>query len=330
MSGCDFPVDSTSNRADSAKDGKISVVCTIFPLYDWVRQILGDRVDDVELTLLLNNNIDLHSYQPTADDFVKISVCDLFIYVGGESDSWVNDALKESVNKNMVIINLLRTLGDAAKEEEILEGMQEKCTDGEVEVGVEDKVEAEVEVKYEYDEHIWLSLKNARLFCSSIAGALSSLDADNATEYENNLIAYTEKLSALDMEYTTVVNTATVRTLLFGDRFPFRYLLEDYNLTSYAAFPGCSAETEASFETVIFLANKADDLGLETILVTESSDKKIAETIISNTMDKNQRILVLDSAQSTTSNDASNGATYLAIMESNLDVLKKALGDAQE
>ena len=297
-------------------NGKISVVCTVFPQYDWVRQILGDKADGMNLTMLLDNKIDLHSFQPSVDDIVKISACDLFIYVGGESDEWVNDALKEATNKNMVVINLLDTLGDAAKIEEIIEGMEEEAEESE---------EVEIEDEIEYDEHVWLSLKNARIFCAVITSALSSLDAGNAETYKNNLKAYIEKLSALDSEYRTAVNAAPVKTLLFGDRFPFRYLVEDYGLNYYAAFVGCSAETEASFETIIFLANKVNELNLKNIMVTESSDTAIAKTIINNTPGKNQQILVLDSMQSVTSNDVINGATYLSVMENNLNVLKEAL-----
>ena len=310
LSGCGSVAQSST--------GNFNVVCTIFPQYDWTRQILGDKADSFDLTLLLNNRMDLHSYQPSVDDMVKISVCDLFVYVGGESDSWVSDALKEATNKNMVVINLLGVLGEAVKEEEIIEGME----------GEEDGLDDEEKDLYkggEYDEHVWLSFKNAQKFCSVIADSLSSLDKDNAGEYQTNLTAYIEKLSALDAEYQRTINAASVRTLLFGDRFPFRYLADDYNINYYAAFPGCSAETEASFETIVFLANKADELDLSNIMVTESADLSIAKTIINNTTEKNQQILTLDAMQSVTSDDIQNGATYLSIMEGNLNVLNEAL-----
>ena len=292
-----------------ANSGKINVVCTILPQYDWVLQILGNKFENVNMILLLNNRIDLHNYQPSVDDIVKISTCDLFIYVGGESDKWVGGALKTATNPNMIVIDLLNELGTAAKMEEIVEGMEEG----------EDEDEAE------YDEHVWLSLKNARTFCSVIADALSSLDSDNAREYQNNLIAYTGKLSALDSEYQAMVNAAPVKTLLFGDRFPFRYLVEDYGLSYHAAFPGCSAETEASFETIVFLAKKMDELNLRNVMVTESTDQSIAKTIINNTRDKNQQILALNSMQSVTLSDLRNGTTYLSVMEDNLNVLEEAL-----
>ncbi|MCL1798371.1 MAG: metal ABC transporter substrate-binding protein [Eggerthellaceae bacterium] len=310
-----MPVASGCTSAGQPHTGAPSVVCTIFPQYDWVCQILGDEADSMDVALLLNSKIDLHNYQPSVDDIVKISTCDLFIYVGGESDSWVEDVLRDAANKDMVVINLLDVLGDAAKEEEALEGMEEE------EEGPED---ADADGA-DYDEHVWLSLRNAQVLCTAIAEALSSLDADNAGRYADNLTAYIEELRALDAEYRLVTDTADVKTLLFGDRFPFRYLMDDYGLTPYAAFSGCSAETEASFETIVFLANKVDELGLNAVMVTESADHSIAQAIISNTSAQNQRILVLDSLQSVAAGGAGDKATYLSIMEGNLDVLRDAL-----
>jgi len=307
LHGCYKPVKPPQNS-------KIRVVCTVFPQYDWARQIIGDKADNFELMLLLNNRIDLHSYQPTVDDMVQISTCDLFIYVGGKSDGWAYELLKGAVNNDMIVINLLDVLGNAAQEEEIIEGMEEEPED-----------EGGNDGEIEYDEHVWLSLRNAIVFCTAIADALSSLDDADADRYYGNLSAYTESLEALDIEYRAMVDEAPIKTLLFGDRFPFRYLMDDYGLTSYAAFSGCSAETEASFDTIVFLANKVDELGLKTVLVTESADQSIAGTIINNTEHKNQRILVLDAMQSVSQNDIQDGATYRSIMESNLAVLREAL-----
>ena len=478
--------------ADDNKDAdgkKLSIVATIFPAYDWVRQILGERADSVELTLLLDNGADLHSYQPTADDMVKIANCDMFIYVGGESDEWVKDALANAANKNMTVINLMDVLGDSVKEEEIVEGMQADhehshgatsfednevqdrslsdwagdwqsvypyLLDGTLGVVMEHKAEngdktaqeyydyykrgyeTDVErividgnnityykndqpasseyiykgfqiytyesgnkgVRYffeaadadagvpkyiqfsdheigptkpehfhlysgnesfdklsenmenwptyfpaeldgqgivdemighdhhdetEYDEHVWLSLKNAAVLCGEIVRRLSILDADNQEIYAANGMAYIDRLNALDEQYQTAVNAAKIKTVLFGDRFPFRYLVDDYGLEYYAAFVGCSAETEASFETIVFLANKVDELGLNTVLTIESGDGKIARTIIENTAAKSAQVLQMDSMQSTTAQSVADGAAYLDIMEKNLDVLKEAL-----
>lgn len=304
----------TGPQAQSAADEKIRIVTTIFPEYDWVREILGDKADSAEITMLLDKGVDLHSYQPTADDLIKISDCDLFVYVGGESDGWVDDALKNAANKNRKVINLLEILGDSVKEEETVEGMQAEEEDH------EDHEEKE------YDEHVWLSLKNAKTLVGAISAALQELDPDNKDTYAANADAYGQKLSALDAEYQKAVSAGTYQTLLFGDRFPFRYLVDDYGLSYYAAFAGCSAESEASFETVSFLARKVEELKLPCVLTIEGKNHKIAETIVQNTAEKSQKILTMDSMQSTTAQDVARGTTYLSLMEKNLDVLKQALG----
>ncbi len=309
---------STSEESQSENDNnkteKVKIVTTIFPEYDWVRQIAGDKVSDMDITMLLDNGVDMHSYQPTADDIMKISDCDLFIYVGGESDEWVNDALKEAVNKDMQVIDLLDVLGEQVKIEELVEGMQD----------AEHEEEEEHEEK-EYDEHVWLSLKNAETLCDAIAEALGNADPDNKAVYDTNKAAYIDQLVSLDNQYQEVVDQASMKTLLFGDRFPFRYMVDDYGLSYYAVFAGCSAESEASFETISFLAKKIDELGLKYVMTIEKSDQKIAKTIIENTQNKDQSILTLDSMQATTSADVANGMTYLSIMEGNLNILKEAL-----
>ncbi len=294
---------------------KLSIVTTIFPEYDWVTQILGDTAENADVTMLLDNGVDLHSFQPTAEDIMKISTCDLFIYVGGESDEWVEDALKEATNKDMIVINLLDVLGDSVKEEEVVEGMQPE----------DEEEDEEEEEEPEYDEHVWLSLRNAEILCGSIADSLVKADSQNADTYKNNFENYKTRLSELDKKYEETVSTAKTKTLLFGDRFPFRYFTDDYGLEYYAAFVGCSAETEASFETITFLAKKADELSLNSVMTIEGDNHKIAETIVSNTKSKNQKILTLDSMQATTSKDVENGTTYLSIMTDNLSVLSEAL-----
>ena len=302
------------SQAQPTADEKICIVTTIFPEYDWVREILGDKADSAEITMLLDKGVDLHSYQPTADYLIKLSDCDLFVYVGGESDGWVEDALKNATNKNRKVINLLEILGDSVKEEETVEGMQAEEEDH------EDHEEKE------YDEHVWLSLKNAEVLVNAISKSLQELDPDNKDTYAANADAYVQKLSALDAEYQKAVSAGACKTLLFGDRFPFRYLVDDYGLSYYAAFAGCSAESEASFETVSFLGRKADEGELPCVLTIEGKNHKIAETIVQNTAGKSQKILTMDSMQSTTAQDVASGTTYLSLMEKNLDVLKEALG----
>lgn len=293
-------------------DGKPRVIATIFPLCDWLRQIAGDRA---EITLLLDNGVDLHSYQPKAKDVAEITACDLLVYVGGESDEWIGRALAAAAKKPQTV-PLLDALGDAAKEEETAEGMQ---SSGE-----------EEEEETEYDEHIWLSLRNAATLCRVLADRLAALDPEGESFYRANADAYIEKLNGLDGAYRAAAAGAKTKTLLFADRFPFRYLTDDYGLSYFAAFSGCSAETEASFETVIFLAKKTDELGLGAILQIETSDGSLARTVRENTKTKDQKILTLNSLQSVTAGDVKNGATYLSLMEENLAVLKTALGSAED
>ena len=290
----------------------LRIVTTIFPVYDWVVRILGQRASDAEVTLLLDSRVDLHSYRPTAKDLVKIAECDLFLYVGGESDAWVEDALKGCRNERRVAVNLLEALGDAVREETILEGM-EADQDGSGE-------------EIEYDEHIWLSLRNAAALCEGIAWTLGEIDPAHRTIYTGNAEAYVHELNALDGEYRSTVQSGAVRAVLFGDRFPFRYLTEDYGLDAYAAFSGCSAETEASFETVAFLAGKLASLGLPAVLICDGGNEALAQTIIETSGVKDVKILSLDSLQSTTVRDIQNGASYLGAMEDNLSVLAEALG----
>ena len=501
----------TSAPAETNASKPLSIVCTIFPEYDWVREIMGSHAENAEITYLLDNGVDLHSFQPTASDMIKIAECDLFIYVGGESDEWVENALAEAVNPDMQVINLMDVLGDSAKEEELKEGMQEgehehdhdheheeieeadikdrELSDfagnwqslyplleaGDLDAYVEhhaeeheetaDEVRKELEEKWgcdvtavsidgtkikfmyadgtkksgeykyagyspvltddgdihavryqyeavsgdspkyvmfndhgyepgtaehfhiyygdgedfektlqnfkfnpffiheglngedavevleghshpkndeheetgeehehhhedgevEYDEHVWLSLKNAKTLCEEISGKLCKLDPANAEDYKANLTSYTEKLGALDNDFQKLVDGASLKTIVFGDRFPFRYFVDDYGLDYYAAFIGCSAETEASFETVAFLSQKVDELGVSTVFTIENSDQKIAKTIIENTKDKNQKILALNSLQSVSNEQIKSGKTYLGLMQDNYNTLKEAL-----
>ena len=309
----------TNNSGD-----KMSIVTTIFPEYDWVMNILGDKKDNADVTLLLDNGIDLHSYQPTPKDIVTISKCDLFIYVGGESDEWVDDALKQAVNKDMKVINLMEALGDAVKEEEVIEGMEEEDHDHDHEDGEEHDHEEEEE-EVEYDEHVWLSIKNAEVIVKEIGKSLADIDKENASVYTANVTSYVNSLKELDKKYADAVKAGTKDTLLFADRFPFRYLVDDYNLKYYAAFVGCSAETEASFETIKFLAGKVDELGLNVILKIESSDGGIAKTVKEATTNKNQTIMTMDSLQSASTKEYKAGRNYLSVMEQNLTVLKDAI-----
>ena len=315
LAGCSPSAPENTGAASAPGGGDentLRVVATIFPIYDWAREVLG-QVPGVELVWLQDTGVDMHSYQPTAEDMMLLSSCDLFLYVGGTSDSWVDGALQEAVNREMEVVSLLDVLGDAARLEELTEGMQaDHDHDGHDHGGAE------------YDEHIWLSLQNAELLTGAIADAFGRMDPTHAADFAANAAAYTEQLDALDGQYRAAVEASPVRTVLFGDRFPFRYLVEDYGLDYYAAFPGCSAETEASFETVAFLAGKTAELDLPAVLAIENSDHRVAETIAQNA-GNGAAVLTLDSMQGVSSEDVRAGATYLSIMASNLDVLKQAL-----
>ena len=332
------------NSIEKGNSNKISIVCTSFPQYDWVKNILGEEAERFDVTLLLDNGVDMHSYQPTVKDIATAGSSDLFIYVGGESDTWVADALKEAKNKDLKAINLMETLGNSIKEEEIIEGMQEEREflghshersskekqeqtqkeNHENSQKINGQKEA-VDEEPEYDEHIWLSIRNVEIMVKNIEKAIEQLDSDNAKVYQTNAENYIKKLNTLDKQYANTIQNAKYKAVLFGDRFPFRYMADDYDLKYYAAFAGCSAETMAGFETVTFLAKKADELQLPVILTIENSDGRIAEAIKSNTTKKNQKILAMNSLQSVTKEQIADGITYLQVMQENLSVLSEAL-----
>ena len=291
------------------KNGKFKIIAALFSEYDWLKNITKD-VDGVELTLLMDSSTDMHSFQPTADDIYKISSCDMFVYTGGESDKWVADVLKTA--PGVKAVDLMETLGEKAKQEEVVEGME-----GEKENGEENEPE--------YDEHIWLSLKNAKHLCQSLCDKLTEYDSAHKSAYAANTKAYIASLDKLDSEYSSAVKGAKFDTLIFADRFPFRYLTDDYNLKYYAAFVGCSAETEASFETVKFLADKLTELKLPALCTIEGSDKKIAKTVIQTAGAENTQIVTLNSIQSVDLSDGAKNNSYLEIMKDNLNALKQAL-----
>ena len=338
--GCGGSGRNAGAKANAPKP-KFKIVATIFPEYSWVKEVLGKQDESAELILLTKKGVDMHSYQPSAEDILRIATCDLFICVGGESDKWVDKALKEGGNPKRKVLNLMKLLGNRVKTEEEVEGMEkhdhrehdkdghdhdkDKHDEKHEHDKHHDKDDKHHHDEVEYDEHVWLSLKNADIACKAIAEELAALDQKNAATYRANYDAYSKKLAALDQQYEESVKKAPVKVVLFGDRFPFRYLTDDYGLKYYAAFNGCSAETEASFETVIFLAKKMDELKLPAVLTIEGKQHKLARTIVENTKEKNQKVLTLNSMQSVTEEEIKSGATYLKVMEENLKVLQEAL-----
>lgn len=297
----------TGACANSQNSGKIQIVCTIFPQYDWVRE-LTDGAENVEVTLLEDSGADLHNFQPSAADKVAILNSDLFVYIGGESDEWAKTLLKNA-DREVRSLDLLDALGDRALTEE--EGIQDS--------GEHDHDHDEI------DEHIWLSLKNAEMLVSAIADELCAMDEVNAALYQSNAASYLAELSSLDEAYEETVASAARTVLVFADRYPFRYLAHDYGLTCYAAFSGCSAESEASFATILALVKHVEENALPYVMVLENSTHGIAEQVIENTTSKDQSILALNSLQSVDRKAIEEGATYLGLMQEDLAVLQTAL-----
>ena len=318
-SGSSVTESSSVAESKSGETKKLSIVTTIFPAYDWVKQVVGDN-KNVEISFLIDKGVDLHSYQASAADIAKITDSDLFVYVGGDSDDWAEDIIKE--NPNLNYINMVDSIGEAALAEELVEGMQdEEEHDNESEEHANEEGEHE-DGEEEIDEHVWLSIKNAETIVSAIEAKLAEIDPDNKAEYEKNANDYLAKLDELDKEYKDTLSSIQNKTIIVGDRFPFRYLVNEYGIKYYAAFKGCDAGSEASFETVKFLANKMDELNMSDIFIIDGSKGDLAKTIVDNTKDKNAKVLVLDSMQSTKSSD---NASYLDIMKKNLEVLKEVL-----
>lgn len=334
--------EATQETTEEASQDIINVVATSFHEYDWLLQVIGDNIDNYNLTLLLDDGVDLHNYEPTVDDIATITTSDLFIYNGGESDAWVSDVLATSEDLNTV--NVIEVLDNNVMAEVLVEGMEEdEDHDHDHDDESEETEESEDhdhdeetegsedhdhdDESEETDEHVWLSLENAAIVCAHFADVLSELDAENADTYEANADEYIAQLNELDEAYETMVLEAARDTIIVTDRFPFLYLVSDYGINYYAAFSGCSAETEASFATIIFLAEKADEYDVNYLLTIENGLVDLATTVAENSSDANREILELNSMQSIASADIEAGATYYSIMEENLEVLRLALSE---
>jgi len=307
---------SCDNTLQNRSNAGLNIVCTIFPQYDWVRVILGDAFAEHDTTLLINSGVDFHSYEPTARDIMTVSSADLFIYVGGHSDGWVENALANAANPDMVVINLVEALGEAILMVE--HHCDDDCDDDHGALDENELIE---------EEHVWASLINTKMLVSVIAEAIIGFDSANADKYRANVSEYNTQLDELHVRYREMADAANKDTLIFGDRFPFLYLTNDYGLKHYAAFLGCSATGGVSPGTIIQLSRLLDRYELEYIMILEDEGSRdVAQAIINATKDKTQQILVLDSGQSVTLAHIAQGTTYLSIMESNLEVLRKALG----
>ena len=299
LAGCAAP-------AGVAEDGKVKIVATIWPEYEWTKAVLGDNPAGAELTLLVSSGVDPHSFQPAVRDIVELYTCDVLIHLGGESDKWVGDALKGEVDEALIALPLMEQV-------ELCSGEHHH------EEGEEDHADHD---HGEFDEHIWLSLRKAAELCRAIARTLGEADPANAAYYAANAEAYCARLSALDAEYAAAVAAAEHPHLVFADRFPFTYMAEDYGIHTDAAFPGCSAETEASFATVMHLAQTVREHHIPALLIIDGGDGAIARTVAEAAGSPDLPILALHSMQSA----VEEGQTYLSIMEDNLTVLRAALG----
>ena len=394
LTGC------SNQTTKSSESDKLSVVTTTFYEYDWVMEVIGDKKDLFDVTLLMHTGVDIHSYEPTAKDIITIKSADLFVYNGGHSHDWVGDVIAEPTNEDFRYVNIMESLGDKVKAEVSVEGMQnahdhhesdeatgmtsheleydkekydyftaccfeenfdldedgkvkgfthpetneyieyccesdgfvfdghnllgilvekEDCTDESCEIDHSDKKQGHD------DEHIWLSLHNAMIVSEILGEELGEIDSKNADTYEKNAATYIDTLEVLDEEYKQAIETANTDTLIFADRFPFLYLMDDYDINYYAAFQGCSSETEASFETVTFLAKKVDELNVDELLIIDNGLIDLAKTVNSSSDKQDCEILTLNSMQSISKEDIDKGATYYKYMQENLEVLKKAL-----
>lgn len=318
--------------------GKLKVICTIFPEYDWFMNVSGEENPKIIPSLLIKSGVDLHNFQPSTKDMIDISECDLLIYVGGESDGWIKKALLNSTNPNQKVINLMEVLKENIKEEELVEGMQEEeehhhdeSEDHDEDEEHHDEGEEHEEGEHhhheeiEYDEHVWLSLKNAEIIVNAISETLCQMDGENAETYKTNAKKYILELKDLDGQYKDALKNPSEKPLIFCDRFPFRYMTDDYALSYYAAFKGCSTESEASFETIVFLADKVRENDSAYVIKIDNSSEKLADTVIATAKKPSCRIITLDSMQSTTLEDIFKGKTYTGTMKANLEELKKVI-----
>ena len=298
-------------------DGRISVVTTIFPQYDFVRQIAGENV---ELKMLLKPGEETHSYEPTPQDIIAIQNSDIFIYVGGENDAWVEDILESMPEADMRTLKLMDCVDTV--EEEHVEGMQEQPGHShEEEESHEDETEEEHSV-HEIDEHVWTSPVNASAIVDKIKELLVQADPENRQIYEENAEAYEAELAELDAEFRDVVDNAGRRLVVFGDRFPFRYFADEYGLDYYAAFPGCASDTEPSAATMAFLINKVKEEEIPAVLKMELSNENIANAIAEAT---GTEVRTFYSCHNLTAEEFEDGETYLSMMQKNVETLKEVL-----
>lgn len=305
----------------TAEEGRLKVITTIFPQYDFAREIAGDKLN---LSMLLHPGSESHSFEPSPQDMIDIGECDVFIYVGGESESWVNTILESMDTSHMTILSLMDMVDTV--EEEIVEGMEhEHDEDHEHEEDhshTEEEEHSHEEEEAEYDEHVWTSPVNAMKITEQISETFVTLDPENADFYRENTEAYLKELEDLDTQFQEIVDGAARKTLVFGDRFPFRYFADEYGLDYYAAFPGCSSETEPSAQTVAFLIDMIREQEIPAVFHIEFSNERMADSISESTGAKK---LLLHSCHNVSRDDINSGVNYLDLMQQNAMNLKEAL-----
>ena len=291
--------------AEGQSNNGLTIVTTLFPAYDFARELCGGRC---EIVLLVPPGAEAHSFEPTPQDLLRIQSCDLLICNGGESEAWL-DTLLDGAAPGCSVLKMLDCV--EALEEEHKEGMQhiheEETEDGEI----------------EYDEHVWTSPRNAELICRAIGGELCALDPDGAEEYRKNCDAYCAELGELDAAFRAIVAAARGNCLIFADRFPARYFVEEYGLDYFAAFPGCADDTEPSARTVAFLIDRVRGEKVPAVLYIEYSNQKMADVVCEDTGCKK---LLFHTCHTVSAEDLKNGASYLGLMWANTESVKEALG----
>ena len=301
-----FSLVSVTGCGNKKNNNKLTIISTSFPGYDFARAILKD-VDDTEVKMLLKPGSETHDFEPTPQDIINIKNSDIFIYVGGDSDEWIEDVLEDIDTNKTKVIKLMDLVN--VVEEELVEGMEEH-------------EEEEEEEEVEYDEHVWTSPINAITITNKLKDEIIKIDNSNKEKYEENANNYVAELNKIDNEIKEVVANSKRKEIVFGDRFPLRYFVDEYNLTYYAAFPGCSEQTEASAKTIAYLIDVVKKDKIPVVFHIELSNGKIAETISKET---NAKVLEFNAAHNISQKDFDAGVTYVDLMKDNIKVLKEAL-----
>ena len=291
--------------AEGQSNNGLTIVTTLFPAYDFARELCGGRC---EIVLLVPPGAETHSYEPTPQDLLRIQSCDLLICNGGESEAWL-DTLLDGADGAFAVLSMLDCVD--ALEEEHKEGMQRS------------REEEDEEDEIEYDEHVWTSPRNAAVICRAICEELCALDEAGAEEYRGNCESYCAKLDELDAAFRDVVAGARGNCLVFADRFPARYFVEEYGLDYFAAFPGCADDTEPSARTVAFLIDRVREQDIPAVLYIEYSDQKMADVVCEDTGCEKR---LFHTCHTVSAEDLKNGATYLGLMWANTESVKEALG----